>query len=83
MRFPAIAEEDELHQIETILGPRTFMRRRGEALHPGLAWRVVLRTRGAKSREIKAVAVLRLEPSRGQQPTGPAGLTDVSLTGDR
>lgn len=33
VRFPAIAEEDEAHEIETILGPRTFMRRRGEALH--------------------------------------------------
>ena len=35
VRFPAIAEEDEVHEIETILGPRTFRRRRGEALHPG------------------------------------------------
>jgi predicted phage terminase large subunit-like protein len=34
VRFPAIAEEDEVHQIETIWGPRTFVRRRGEALHP-------------------------------------------------
>jgi predicted phage terminase large subunit-like protein len=34
IRFPAIAEEDEVHKIETILGPRTFTRRRGEALHP-------------------------------------------------
>ena len=33
VRFPAIAEEDEVHEIETILGRRTFMRRRGEALH--------------------------------------------------
>ena len=32
--FPAIAEEDEVHKFETILGPRTFIRRRGEALHP-------------------------------------------------
>jgi predicted phage terminase large subunit-like protein len=32
--FPAIAEEDEVHKIETILRPRTFIRRRGEALHP-------------------------------------------------
>jgi predicted phage terminase large subunit-like protein len=32
--FPSIAEEDERHEIETILGPRTFTRRRGEALHP-------------------------------------------------
>ena len=34
MRFPAIAEEDEVHEIETIWGPRCFTRRRGEALHP-------------------------------------------------
>jgi hypothetical protein len=33
--FPAIAEEDEVHNIETFLGPRTFIRRRGEALHRG------------------------------------------------
>jgi hypothetical protein len=32
--FPAIAEEDELHEIETMLGTRTFIRRRSEALHP-------------------------------------------------
>jgi hypothetical protein len=32
--FPAIAEEDEAHEIETIWGPRCFNRRRGEALHP-------------------------------------------------
>ena len=34
LRFPAIAEADEAHQIETIRGPRTFKRRHGEALHP-------------------------------------------------
>src|SRR5712671_5124594 len=34
VRFPAIAEEDEVHEIETIWGPRTFTRRQGEALHP-------------------------------------------------
>src|SRR6266852_9049706 len=34
VRFPAIAEADEIHQIETIWGPRTFTRRQGEALHP-------------------------------------------------
>src|SRR5882672_5563908 len=32
--FPAIAEADERHDIETIWGPRCFRRRRGEALHP-------------------------------------------------
>jgi predicted phage terminase large subunit-like protein len=31
--FPAIAEAYEVHEIETILGPRRFLRRRGEALH--------------------------------------------------
>jgi predicted phage terminase large subunit-like protein len=34
VRFPAIAEADEVHQIETIWGPRRFTRRHGEALHP-------------------------------------------------
>jgi predicted phage terminase large subunit-like protein len=34
VRFPAIAEEDETHLIETPYGPRRFRRRAGEALHP-------------------------------------------------
>jgi predicted phage terminase large subunit-like protein len=34
VRFPAIAEADEVHQIETIWGPRCFRRRQDEALHP-------------------------------------------------
>ena len=34
MSFPAIAETDEEHRIETIWGPRCFRRRQGEALHP-------------------------------------------------
>jgi predicted phage terminase large subunit-like protein len=34
LSFPGIAENDEEHRIETILGPRSFTRRRGEALHP-------------------------------------------------
>src|SRR5213078_2264424 len=34
VRFPAIAEDDEAHEIETILKSRCFTRRRGEALHP-------------------------------------------------
>ena len=32
--FSAIAEADEVHEIETILEPKCFKRRRGEALHP-------------------------------------------------
>ena len=32
--FPAIAETDEEHRIDTIWGPRCFTRQRGEALHP-------------------------------------------------
>ena len=35
VRFPAIAEEDEVHEIVKPWGPRSFTRRRGEALHPG------------------------------------------------
>ena len=34
LSFPAIAEADEVHRIETIWGPQCFPRRRGEALHP-------------------------------------------------
>src|SRR5204862_5352113 len=34
VRFPAIAEAAEVHEIETIWGPRYFMHRRGDALHP-------------------------------------------------
>src|SRR6516165_5975178 len=33
LSFPAIAEEDEVHEIETIWGPECFRRRQGEALH--------------------------------------------------
>jgi predicted phage terminase large subunit-like protein len=35
VRFPAIAETAEVHEIETIWGPRCFRRRQGEALHLG------------------------------------------------
>jgi hypothetical protein len=34
LSFPAIAEADEVHAIETIWGRRCFTRRLGEALHP-------------------------------------------------
>jgi hypothetical protein len=34
VRFPAIAEADEVHEVETILGSQRFTRRVGEALHP-------------------------------------------------
>ena len=34
VRFPAIAEENEVHEIETPYGRRRFTRRAGEALHP-------------------------------------------------
>ena len=32
--FPAVAEADEVHEIETIWGPQCFRRGKGEALHP-------------------------------------------------
>src|SRR5204862_6080647 len=32
--FPAIAEADEVHEVETIWGPQRFSRRQGDALHP-------------------------------------------------
>jgi predicted phage terminase large subunit-like protein len=33
--FPAIAEHDEVHVVDTRSGPRLFRRRDGQALHPG------------------------------------------------
>ena len=34
LRFPAIAEEDEIHVIRSLGKPRTIIRKAGEALHP-------------------------------------------------
>jgi predicted phage terminase large subunit-like protein len=34
LSFPAIAEEDETHVIESVLGRRVFTRQAGDALHP-------------------------------------------------
>jgi predicted phage terminase large subunit-like protein len=34
VRLPAIACEDEMIVVDTLVGPRCFQRRRGEALHP-------------------------------------------------
>jgi hypothetical protein len=34
VRFPAIAEADETHVIDTLTGPRIFARQQGEPLHP-------------------------------------------------
>src|ERR1700719_2361486 len=34
LSFPAIAEADEEHRIQTILKPKCFRRRQGEVLHP-------------------------------------------------
>ena len=34
LSFPAIAEVDETHVVETLFGRRTYRRRAGEALHP-------------------------------------------------
>ncbi len=34
LRFPAIAEEREVHVVDTIHGRKTFVREAGEALHP-------------------------------------------------
>jgi len=34
VRLPAIAEDDETFVVDSLLGPRCFQRRQGEALHP-------------------------------------------------
>lgn len=35
VRLPAIAEADEHHEWDNLLGPQQYVRRAGEALHPG------------------------------------------------
>lgn len=44
LSFPAIAEVDEVHQYETLLGKRSFTRKLGEALHPARESLETLRT---------------------------------------
>jgi hypothetical protein len=34
VRLPAIADEEELHRVETVFGQQSFGRKAGEALHP-------------------------------------------------
>jgi hypothetical protein len=34
VRLPALAEEAEAYRVETVLGPQSFGRKAGEALHP-------------------------------------------------
>ncbi len=34
VRIPAIAEEDEVHRVETVFGRQSFRRKAGEVLHP-------------------------------------------------
>ena len=34
VRLPALAEEDERHQVETVFGSQSFCRKAGEVLHP-------------------------------------------------
>jgi hypothetical protein len=34
VRFPAFAEADETHEIETVWGPQSFTRRQGRSLAP-------------------------------------------------
>ena len=33
VRLPALADEDEVHRVETVLGRQYFARRAGEVLH--------------------------------------------------
>jgi hypothetical protein len=42
LRFAALAEADETHQVETPAGRRAFRRGTGEALHPAREPRAML-----------------------------------------
>ena len=66
LKFPAIAEEDEVYRFETVLGPTVFRRRQGEALHPA---RESLET----LQNIKATIGTYNFQSQYQQSPTPAG----------
>jgi hypothetical protein len=34
VRLPALADEEELHRVETVFGRQSFGRKAGDALHP-------------------------------------------------
>lgn len=65
--FPAIAEEDGVHQIQSILGDRTFVRKVGDILHPERESRETL----AKIR--KNIGEYNFVSQYQQSPTPPGG----------
>jgi predicted phage terminase large subunit-like protein len=67
LSFPAIAETDEVHLIESSLGKRSFVRHAGEALHPA---RESLETLAKIRREI---GEYNFESQYQQNPTPPGG----------
>ncbi len=67
LSFPAIAEQDEEHIIETALGTRCFRRRVGEALHPE---REPLE---ALERIRKTIGEYNFSSQYQQNPTPPGG----------
>jgi hypothetical protein len=66
LAFPAIAECDEEHAIDTPFGPRRFFRRAGEALHPA---REPLET----LEQIRAILGVYNFASQYQQTPAPSG----------
>ena len=71
VRFPAIAEADETHRIETVAGPRVFSRPRGEALQPGARAVADARRDPAHDRRIPPDTSFRVA---GQYQQAPAPL---------
>src|SRR3989440_720239 len=92
LSFPAIAEADEVHQIETIWGTRCFSRRRGEALHPDrepLEYPALKRAVREQQRLFDATEVLIEDKASGTQliqeliEDGCHGVTRYQPTGDK
>jgi hypothetical protein len=88
LSFPAIAETEEVHRIETIWGPRCFRRRQGEALHPEREPLETLdrirRTNRAGSRTPDGTGILGELVQRGgreghRAAHGPAGWQEKSI----
>jgi hypothetical protein len=66
--FPAIAEADEVHAIETIWGPRCFTRRPGEALHPAREPLLVLENIRRTIGEYNFAGQYQQSPAPGRPP---------------
>ncbi|HEX3993501.1 MAG TPA: phage terminase large subunit, partial [Acetobacteraceae bacterium] len=67
LSFPAIAEEDEMHVIDSVPGQKTFQRRAGDVLHPERESLATLETMR------RTIGAYNFAAQYQQNPTPPGG----------